>query len=207
MTKGSKDYESAQTKAVTLIKTRGGMVRTTEAIKAGIHNRTLRQLCHTGTLEQVSRGIYRLASHPPISNPDLVTVAVRVPNAIVCLISALAFHELTTQIPHAVSIALKKGSETPRLEHPPITVHRFTETSLNAGIEEHRIDGVAVRIYSPEKTLADGFKFRHKIGMDVVLEALKLYKARKTFNLGELFKFARICRVENVMKPYLETMI
>ena len=194
-------------KTIKFIKARGGMVRTAEAIKAGIHSRTLRQLCHDGTLEQVSRGIYRLTSHPPISNPDLVTVAMRVPSAIVCLISALAFHELTTQIPHAVSIALKKGTETPRLEHPPITVHRFTDTSLNTGIEEHRIDGVTVRIYSPEKTLADGFKFRHKIGMDVVLEALKLYKGRKTFNLGELLKFARICRVKNVMRPYLEAMI
>ena len=207
MPKGSKETESVRTKAMKFIKARGGMVRSAEAIKAGIHSRTLRQLCHDGTLEQVSRGIYRLTSQPPISNPDLVTVAVRVPNAVVCLISALAYHELTTQVPHAVSIALKKGSETPRLEYPPITVHRFREASLNAGIEEHRIDGVTARIYSPEKTLADSFKFRHKIGMDVVLEALKLYKARKRFNLGELLKFARICRVENVMKPYLEAML
>jgi len=207
MIKGSEKTESVRIKAMKLIKARGGMVRTAEAIKDGIHFRTLRQLCHDGVLEQVSRGIYRLASQPPISNPDLVTVAVRVPNAVVCLVSALAYHELTTQVPHAVSIALKQGSETPRLEHPPIAVHRFVETSLNAGIEEHRIDGVTVRIYSPEKTLADGFKFRHKVGMDVVLEALKLYKARKTFNLGELLKFARICRVENVMRPYLEAMI
>jgi predicted transcriptional regulator of viral defense system len=207
MTKGSKEPESVLAKAVKLVEAHGGMVRTAEAIKAGIHSRTLRQLCHEGVLEQVSRGIYRLASLSPISNPDLVTVAVRVPSAVVCLVSALAYHELTTQVPHAVSIALMKGAETPRLEHPPITVHRFTETSLNAGIEEHRIDGVNVRIYSPEKTLADVFKFRHKIGMDVVLEAFKLYKARKTVNLGELLKYARICRVENVMRPYLEAMI
>lgn len=207
MTKRSKEAESVRTKVVIFIKTRGGMVRAAEAIKAGIHSRTLRQLCHDETLEQVSRGIYRLASQPPISNPDLVTVAMRVPHAVVCLISALAYHELTTQVPHAVSIALKKGAETPRLEHPPLAVHRFTEASLNAGIEEHRVDGVTVRIYSPEKTLADSFKFRHKIGMDVVLEALKFYKARKTFNLGELLKYARICRVENVMRPYLEAMI
>jgi predicted transcriptional regulator of viral defense system len=185
----------------------GGMVHTAEAIRAGIHSRTLRQLRDDGALEQVSRGVYRIADQPPISNPDLVTVAARVPHAVVCLISALAFHEMTTQIPHAVSIALKKGAEAPRLDYPPIAVHRFSESSLNAGIEEHQIDGVAVRIYNPEKTLADGFKFRHKIGMDVVLEALKLYKARKTFNLGELLKYARICRVENVMRSYLEAMI
>lgn len=207
MQKGSKEAESARTKAMRLIKAKGGMVRTAEAIKTGIHSRTLGQLRDDGVLEQVSRGIYRLAGQPPISNPDLVTVAVRVPSAVVCLISALAYHEMTTQVPHAVSIALKEGAEAPRLDYPPITVHRFSGSTLNAGIEEHRLDGVTVRIYSPEKTLADAFKFRHKIGMDVVLEALKLYKARKTFNLGELLKYARICRVENVMRPYLEATI
>lgn len=207
MTKVFKETESVWIKATKIIKASGGMMHTAEAIKSGIHSRTLRKLCHDGTLEQVSRGIYRLASHPSISNPDLVTVAMRIPNAVVCLISALAYHELTTQVPHAVSIALKKGAETPQLAYPPITVHRFSETSLNAGIEEHRIDGITVRIYNPEKTLADSFKFRHKIGMDVVLEALKLYKTRKTVKLGELLKFARICRVENVMRPYLEALI
>lgn len=199
--------ESAQAKAIRLIRAHGGMVHATEAIRAGIHSRTLRQLRDATILEQVSRGIYRLADQPPISNPDLVTVAMRIPHAVICLISALSFHEITTQIPHTVSIALKKGAEPPRLDYPPISVHRFSENSLNTGIEEHLLDGVTVRIYSPEKTLADAFKFRHKIGMDVVREALELYKTRKTPNLGELLKYARLCRVENVMRPYLEAMI
>lgn len=199
--------DTARERAARFIRTHGGMVHTSEAIRAGIHSRTLRQLRDDGILEQISRGIYRLAGQPLISQPDLVTVAVRVPQAVVCLISAMAFHELTTQIPHAISIALKKGAEAPRLDFPPVSVHRFSEKSLNSGIEEHRIDGVPVRIYSPEKTLADGFKFRHKIGMDIVLEALKLYKARKTFNLAELLNYARICRVEHVMRPYLEAML
>jgi len=182
------------------------MVQTAEAIRAGIHSRTLRQLRDGGLLAQATRGWYRLADQPPLSNPDLVTVAVRVPEAVICLISALAFHEMTSQIPHAVSIALKKGAETPRLDYPPISVHRFSADSLNAGIEEHRLDGVTVRIYGPEKTLADVFKFRNKLGLDVVLEALKLYKVRKAFNVAELLKFARICRVENVIRPYLEAL-
>ncbi len=181
-------------------------MRSSEALKIGIHSRTLCQLREEGIIELVSRGIHRLADQAPMSNPDLVTVAMRVPQAVVCLISAMAFHELTTQIPHAVYIALKKGAEPPRLEYPPISVHRFSTASLNAGIEEHLLDGVKVKIYSPEKTLADAFKFRHKIGMDVVLEALKLYKTRKTFNLGELLKYARICRIEKVMYPYLEAI-
>lgn len=206
---GSRDKisETAPEKARRLIKERGGIIQTAEALHIGIHPRTLYQLRDTGVLEQISRGAYRLSEQGPVSNPDFVTVAIRIPQAVICLVSALAFHEITTQIPHAVSIALKKGAESPRINYPPIAVHRFSVTSLMAGIEEHKIDGVPVRIYSPEKTLADCFKFRNKIGMDVVLEALKLYRARKNFNLGDLLKYARICHVENVMKPYLEAMV
>ncbi|MBU4199820.1 MAG: type IV toxin-antitoxin system AbiEi family antitoxin domain-containing protein [Verrucomicrobia bacterium] len=199
--------ECARARAIRLMRASGGMVRSSEALRVGIHSRTLCQLREEGILEQVSRGIYHLANQATISNPDLVTVAMRIPKAVVCLISALAFHELTTQIPHAVYIALKKGAEPPRLEYPPISVHRFSAVSLNAGIEQHLLDGVKVRIYSPEKTLADVFKFRNKIGMDVVIEALNLYKTRKAFNLGELLKYAGICRIEKVMRPYLEAMI
>ena len=180
------------------------MIRTSEAIKSGIHPRIFYSLRDSGALEQLSRGVYRLSKTKPISNPDLVTVAVRFPRAIICLVSALAFHQITTQIPHAVFIALEKGAETPRIDHPPISVHRFSKESLFAGIEKHKMDGVMVQIYCPEKTLADCFKFRNKIGMDIVIEALKLYKTRKEFNLGELIKYARICRVEKLMKPYLE---
>lgn len=205
--KKANTLECARAKAIRLIRDSGGMVHSSKAFRVGIHSRTLCQLREEGILEQVSRGIYRLADQATISNPDLVTVAMRIPKAVICLISALAFHELTTQIPHAVYIALKKGAEPPRLEYPPISVHRFSAVSLNAGIEQHLLDGVKVRIYSPEKTLADVFKFRNKIGMDVVLEALNLYKTRKAFNLGELLKYAGICRIEKVMRPYLEAMI
>lgn len=199
--------ESAPEKAIRLIKGKSGIIRTAEALHAGIHPRTLYQLRDTGSLELISRGVYRLTEQEPVSNPDMVTVAVRIPQGVICLISALAFHEITTQIPHAVSIALKKGAESPRIDYPPVFVHRFSKASITAGIEEHQIDGVTVRIYSPEKTLADCFKFRNKIGMDIALEALKLYKARKKFNLVELLKYAKICRVENVMKPYLEAIV
>lgn len=194
-------------RATQLIAERGGQIRTSEAIKAGIHPRILYQLRDEGGLEVVSRGVYRLADAPHLSNPDLVTVALRAPQAVVCLVSALAFHEITTQIPRAVAIALPKGAETPRIAHPPTSVHRFSGRSFSAGIETHGIDGVAVRIYGPEKTLADCFKFRNKLGMDVVVEALKLYKSRKPFRVDDLLKYARICRVERIMRPYLETLI
>ena len=194
-------------KALDTIREMGGTIRTMDAIRAGIHPRTLYQLRDAGELEALSRGVYRLTAQEQISAPDLVIVAKRVPQAIICLVSALAYHEITTQIPHAVSIALPKGSETPRVDYPPISVHRFSETALKEGVETHQIDGVSINIYCPEKTLADCFKFRNKLGMDIVLEALKFYKARKKFNLEKLIKYARVCRVEKIMRPYLEATL
>ena len=194
----------ATSKALNTIREMGGTIRTVDAIQAGIHPRTLYQLRDAGVLEILSRGLYRLTDLEPISDPDLVIIAKRVPQAVICLVSALAYHDITTQIPHAVSIALPKGAETPRVDYPPITVHRFSEPALKAGVEAHQIDGVSINIYSPEKTLADCFKFRNKLGMDIVLEALKFYKSRKSFNLEKLIMYARVCRVEKIMRPYLE---
>ena len=194
-------------KAIVIIRKMGGTIRTSDAIRAGIHPRTLYQLRDDGNLEFISRGVYRLSEQGAISNPDLIIVATRIPQAVVCLVSALAFHEITTQIPHAISIALAKGSETPRLDYPPLNIHRFSATPFTAGVEEHQIDGIPIKVYCPEKTLADCFKFRNKLGMDIVLEALKLYKSRKHFNLAELLRFAKICRVENIIRPYLEATL
>jgi predicted transcriptional regulator of viral defense system len=199
--------QKSELKVEHLFRKNGGTMRTAEALRAGIHQRTLYAMRNQGELIQVSRGVFRLADLGPISNPDLVTVALRIPNAVICLISALSFHEITTQIPHEVSIALKKGDETPRIEHPPIVVHRFSADSYKMGIEEHVIDGIKVKIYSPEKTLVDCFKFRNKVGKDVAIEALQFYKARKKLRIDSLLQFARICRVENVMRPYLEAIL
>ena len=194
-------------RAIELIRQLDGAFRTAEAIKAGVHPQTLYALLHSGIIERLSRGVYKLADTEQVSQPDLVIVATRIPQAVICLVSALAFHEMTSQIPHEVSFAIAKGAETPRIDFPPISVHRFSGEALTAGVQKHEIDGVTVRIFCPEKTIADCFKFRNKIGMDIALEALKLYKARKGFNSSELIKFARICRVENIMRPYLEAMI
>jgi predicted transcriptional regulator of viral defense system len=185
----------------------GGQMRMSEAIGNGITRYMLYSLRDKGVIEQVSGGIYRLVELPPISNPDLVTVCLRFPNAVICLVSALSYHEITTQIPHEVSVAVPRASRMPALDYPPLQAHKFSNAAYESGIEEHRMDEVSVKIYNPEKTLADCFKFRNKIGMDVVLEALKLYKERKKFDVGELLKYARICRVEKVMRPYLEATI
>ena len=194
-------------KALNTIREMGGTVRTTEAVQYGVHPRTLYQLRDSGDLQTLSRGVYRLSELDEPSEPDLVIIAKRIPRAVICLVSALAYHELTTQVPHTISIALPKGAETPRVTHPPITVHRFSEEALNQGIETHQIDGVAVHVYCPEKTLADCFKFRNKLGMDIVLEGLKLYRSRKRVNVEQLMAYARVCRVEKIMRPYLEAIL
>lgn len=193
--------------AIEKIRSNGGMIRTADAIQNGIHPRTLYELRDSGTVERISRGVYRLAELAAISNPDLVTVASRVPNAVICLISALSYHNLTTQIPHVVSIAIQRNSRSPRIDYPPISVHQFSSESYSAGIDKHEIDGVLVKIYNPEKTIADCFKFRNKIGMEVVLEAIRSYRSRQHFNLEKLFAYAKICRVNNIMTPYLETAL
>ena len=178
-----------------------------EAVARGVTRYMLYSLRDTGVIEEVSRGIYRLRELPPIGNPDLVTVSLRFPNAVICLVSALAYYGITTQIPHEVSVAVARESRLPALDHPPIRAHRLSGEAYGSGIETHWIDRVPVRVYSREKTLADCFKFRNKIGMDVVLEALKLHRTRNGFNLGELLHYAKICRVERVMEPYLEATV
>jgi predicted transcriptional regulator of viral defense system len=181
-----------------------GRLRMSEAIRYGITRHTLYSLKNRGIIEQVSRGIYRLVQLPPISNPDLVTVSLRFPTAVICLVSALSFHDITTQIPHEVSIAILRDTRVPSIDYPRIQVHKFSDAAYRSGIELHRIDDVPVKVYDPEKTLADCFKFRNKIGMDVVLEALRLYKNRKQFNFGKVLQYAKICRIERLIRPYLE---
>ena len=193
--------------SIEIFRKNGGQLRMSEAIAHGITRYMLYSLRDKGIIEQVSRGVYRLMELPPISNPDLVTISLRFPNAVICLISALSYHNITTQIPHVVSVAVPRDSRIPSLDYPPIQTHRFSDEAYNAGIENHVIDGAHVKIYNPEKTLADCFKFRNKIGMEVVLEALKLYRSRQKFNLEKLLTYAEVCRVKNIMTPYLEATI
>jgi len=199
--------ESRFNRAIAVFEKHGGMLRTREALRAGIHPHTLYSLRDAGKLERVTRGVYRLADIPPLGNPDLVTVAKRVPAGVVCLISALAFHDLTTQIPHEVHLALPRGAEKPRLKFPPIRTYRFSGEAFTEGVETHELDGVGVRIYSPEKTLADCFKFRNRIGLDTILEAVRFYRERKRVKVDELMRYAEICRVKNVIRPYLEALL
>jgi predicted transcriptional regulator of viral defense system len=192
--------------AVDAFRKNGGILRMSEAVQAGISRRTLYDMRDEGVLEQLSRGVYRLASLPGLEAPDLVAVATRIPNGVVCLISALAFHDLTTQIPHAVDVAIARGAEKPRIDYPPVNVYWFSGDAFTSGIETHTIDGKPVRVYGAEKSIADAFKYRNKIGMEVALEALRTWRARRESNIERLLDYGRICRVERVMRPYLEAM-
>lgn len=194
-------------RAVVVFKKHGGILRTAQAIRAGIHPSTLYAMRDDGTLEIVSRGVYRLADSDPLGNPDLVTIATRIPLGVVCLISALSFHELTTQIPHEVHVALSRGAEEPRLDHPPIRAYRFSGEAFTEGVEIHKFDGVSVRIYNPEKTLADCFKFRNRIGLDTVVEAIRFYRERRRVKVDDLMRYASICRVKKIIRPYLEAIL
>lgn len=192
--------------AKAIVKAEGGIIRTSEALRRGIHPRILYHMRDSGIVIQLTRGVYQL-SDDYTADIDLSVIAEKIPKGVVCLVSALSFHEITTQIPHAVSVALIKGAETPVLDFPPVNIYRFSDKPFHAGIESHKLNNATIKIYSPEKTIADCFKFRNKIGMDIVLEALKLYRERKRFNVQALMEYAAVCRVEKIMKPYLEALV
>jgi predicted transcriptional regulator of viral defense system len=199
--------ESRFDRATKIFKKYGGILRTSQALQAGIHPGTLYAMRDSGKLDVISRGVFRLSDIPPLGNPDLVTVATRVSHGVICLISALAFHELTTQIPHEVHVALKRGAEEPRIDYPPVKTYRFTGEAFTAGMDVHDLDGIGVRIYSPEKTLADCFKFRNKVGLDTVIEAIRFYRDRKKIKVDDLMRYATVCRVKKTMQPYLEAIL
>lgn len=200
-------YRDRMADAKAIFERYAGVLHTRDALRHGIHPRTLYAMRDTGVVEQLARGLYRLADLPPLGNRDLVSVALKVPRGVICLISALASHEITTQIPHEVYVAVDRKARAPRLERPPVRVFRFTQAAFSAGIGVHELDGVRVRIYGAEKTVADCFKYRNKIGLDVAIEALKMCWQRKRCSVDDLMHFARICRVENVMRPYLEAIV
>ena len=193
--------------ALAVFRRHGGILRTREAIRHGIHPRTLYTMRDSGAIQSLSRGLYRLADLPPLSNPDLVIVASKFPQAVICLVSALAFHELTTQVPHTIDVALPSRAERPVLDYPPIRTFWFSGRAWSEGIQTYRVDNAAVRIYILEKSVADTWKYRHKLGLDVALEALKLYHQHRDFDVTKLVEYARICRVEKVMRPYLEALL
>ena len=184
-----------------------GILRASTAIELGVPKHVLYEMVKTGELVREAQGIYRLSETDPLGNPDLVNISLRVPRAVICLISALYFYELTTQIPHSIYFALPRDVKTPKIQHPPIWVFHYSQASYQAGIVEHELDGVKVKIFDREKTIADCFKFRQKVGMDVALEAVKDYLKQPKSNVSLLLKYARVNRVEKIIRPYLEALL
>ena len=183
---------------------RAGVLRPRDLDRYGIARTYLQRLERRGLLERAGRGLYRLASADVTEHHGLATACKRVPHGVICLLSALRFHDLTTQAPFEVWMAIDVRARRPGGTAPPLRIVRFSGKALTAGVETHRIEGVRVRVYGPAKTVADCFKYRNKIGLDVALEALRDYRRTHPGGLDELWKFARICRVANVMRPYLE---
>lgn len=195
----------AKTKALKTLRSHGGTFRTSDILHFGIHPRTLYELRDSGKITQITRGIYRLADQPPTENIELTAASMRVPDGVICLISALSFHRITNEVPHEVYLAIPKGRQKPKLDYPPLRVFRFSPDAYSAGIELHTIDGTKTKIYSMEKSVADCFKFRNRIGLDVALEALRLC-IRNKGSRKKILEFARICRVECVIRPYIEAI-
>ncbi len=189
-----------------LARRRHGLV-TRDVVGAGIHRQVLSRLVREGELERVARGCYRLSEAPITEHHGLALAAAAVPHGVVCLLSALSFHGIGTQLPHEVWIAIDRRARRPSLPYPPLRVLRFSGEALTEAIETHRIEGERVRVYSVAKTIADAFKYRNKIGLDVALEALREAWRARRFNMDEIHRVARVCRVERVMRPYLEALV
>lgn len=182
-------------------------VTAAELARARIHRQVLTRLVAEGTLERVVRGLYRPVGQEWGEYHALVLASAAVPRAVVCLLSALQFHGIGTQLPSQVWIALDRRARRPALEYPPLRVVRYTGPALTEGIESHRIEGRPVRIYSAAKTVADCFKYRNKIGLDVALEALREGWRQRRFTMDSLDRYAEIGRVQRVMRPYLESLV
>jgi predicted transcriptional regulator of viral defense system len=183
-----------------------GILRASKAVRLGIPRHSIYEMLDKNILVRETEGLYRLADMGPLSNPDLIQISLLVPKSVICLISALYFYDLTTQIPHQVYIALPRNTKTPKIEYPPLKVFHFGKRTYFAGIENRIIDGVKVRIYSREKTIADCFAFREKLGIDIAVEALKDYYQQPNPNLNEIMKYASINRVDKIISPYLKIL-
>jgi len=199
--------QTTQTDKVLELVRKAGVLRPRDLDPHDIPRTCLSRLCAAGKLQRIGRGLYILAEASATEHRAFAEICKRAPNGVICLLSALRFHELTTQMPFEVWMAIGEKAWRPRIEYPPLRVVRFSEVTLRAGVEEHRIEGVTVPIYSPAKTVADCFKYRNKIGLDVAIEALRECWQSRRCSMDDLWHFADVCRVRNVMRPYLESLV
>ena len=194
-------------KILALAEQQGGLVATREVERLGLPRTYLYRLCEKGLLTKAGHGLYSLPEPAATEYFDLIEVAKRVPKSVICLISALSYHRLTTQIPHGIWIAVQRGSWRPSIAYPPLNVTHVSGPAFAFGIETHLLSGVPVRIYSPAKTVADCFKFRNKVGLDASIEALRESLRGRKATVDNLMCAAKICRVSQVMRPYIEALL
>ena len=185
----------------------GGVVRFSAILKAGFHPDSLVALEKRGKAEKIARGLYRVTNYTPGSHPDLVVASLQAPGGVICLLSALSFYEVTSEIPKYVDLAILQGAHANRIKYPPVKFYRFAPKAWETGIEEQKIEGHKIRVYSLAKTIADCFKFRNKIGMDIARYALKVAVTEKNIAPKKIMQYAKICRVDKIIKPILETML
>jgi predicted transcriptional regulator of viral defense system len=193
--------------AILAIARKKGVLRIKDVREAGFHSEYVRRLCRNGELVRMSRGVYILADADVSADIGLAAVAKRVPNGVMCLLTALRYHGIGTQLPFEVWVAIDYNAHRPQIENPKTRLFRFSGEAFSAGAEVHTIDGVPVKIYDPAKTVADCFKFRNKVGLDVALEALKDVIQNRKCSVDQLVEYARVCRVSKVMSPYMEAML
>ncbi len=184
-----------------------GIARVRDVRERGFHAENLRRLMAEGLVERIARGVYVPAGSEPTPDHSLAQVAKKVPHGVICLLSALRFHDLGTQNPFSVWLAIDRRARKPNLQRPKLQVVRFSASALTEGVERHLIEGVEVPVYSAAKTVADCFKYRNKIGLDVALEALREGLRENRFARDELWAQARVCRVTSTIRPYLETIV
>jgi predicted transcriptional regulator of viral defense system len=197
---------TAHAQQVLALASQQGLLRASQLRVLGIGRVVLTRLTASGQLERVGRGVYRLSDAQGAEHESLATIAVKVPQAVFCLLTALQIHELTTQLPRQVWIAMPQGSHTPKMDYPPVKMVQFSGEAYAQGIEVVRVEQIELRVYGVAKTIADCFKHRSKVGLDVAIEALREALAANKTNANDLWRFAKICRVANVMRPYLETL-
>ncbi len=198
--------QTTQTERVLKLVEEMGVLRARDLEPYGIPRTYLSRLCAAGRLQRIARGLYVLPNSDITEHHTLAEVCKRVPKGVVCLLSALRFHELTTQSPFEVWLAIGEKAWRPRIEYPSLRFVRFSPTTLTAGVVEHQIEGVPVRMFTPAKTVADCFKYRNKIGLDVAIESLRECLRSQHCTMDDLWHYAKICRVQNIMRPYLESL-
>lgn len=188
-------------------KKHGGVLRFNDILKVGFHPDSLIAIEKAGEVEKIARGLYRVVNYKPGSHPDIVIASLQAPKGAICLISALSFHEATSEIPRYVDIAIPQGTHANRIKYPPVKFYRFAPEAWEAGLEEHEIEGHKIKIYDLAKTVVDCFKFRNRIGVNIARKVLKAGIAEKKIEPKEIMKYAKICRVSSIIKPILEAIV